>query len=162
MNIRNIRMIRNTRCLLWPVVVLSTLAMMKPMEVHAQVIMLPTTRTFSVGTSVSVPDRGFIGLGGVRYGALGRTSYGTPGIGMFPLFGVSPLFNHRATSQTFGSTQSVLGVQIIDLKELDRQVLQLGGNIVRAKQAVGLLPAPEKKLPSRIPLALRNSFSSPR
>ena len=83
MNIRNIRMIRNTRCLLWPVVVLSTLAMMKPMEVHAQVIMLPTTRTFSVGTSVSVPDRGFIGLGGVRYGALGRTSYGTPGIGMF-------------------------------------------------------------------------------
>ena len=152
----------NTRCLLWSVVVLSALAMMKPIEVHGQVIILPTTRTFSVGTSVSVPDRGFIGLGGVRYGALGRTSYGTPGMGMLPLFGVSPLFNHRGASQTLGSTQSVLGVQIIDLKELDRQVFQLGGDIVRAKQAAGLLSTPEKELPSRIPLALRNSFSVPR
>ena len=154
--------IRNACCLLWTATVLSTLVMMKPVEVHAQVILLPTTRTFSVGTSVSVPDRGFIGLGGIRYGALGRTSYGTPGMGMLPLFGVSPLFHHRATSQTLGSTQAVLGVQIIDLKELDRQVLQLGGNIVRAKQAAGLLPVPEKELPNRIPVALRNSFSSPR
>lgn len=154
--------IRNACCLLWTATVLSTLVMMKPMEVHAQVILLPTTRTFSVGTSVSVPDRGFIGLGGIRYGALGRTSYGTPGMGMLPLFGVSPLFHHRATSQTLGSTQAVLGVQIIDLKELDRQVLQLGGNILRAKQAAGLLPVPEKELPNRIPVALRNSFSSPR
>ena len=154
--------IRNACCLLWTATVLSTLVMMKPVEVHAQVILLPTTRTFSVGTSVSVPDRGFIGLGGIRYGALGRTSYGTPGMGMLPLFGVSPLFHHRATSQTLGSTQAVLGAQIIDLKVLDRQVLQLGGNIVRAKQAAGLLPAPEKELPNRIPVALRNSFSSPR
>jgi hypothetical protein len=154
--------IRNACCLLWTATVLSTLVMMKPVEVHAQVILLPTTRTFSVGTSVSVPDRGFIGLGGIRYGALGRTSYGTPGMGMLPLFGVSPLFHHRATSQTLGSTQAALGVQIIDLKELDRQVLQLGGNILRAKQAAGLLPVPEKKLPNRIPVALRNSFSSPR
>ena len=83
-------------------------------------------------------------------------------MGMLPLFGISPLFNHRATSQTLGSTQSVVGAQIIDLKELDRQVLKLGGDIVRAKQAAGLLPPPEKELPSRIPLALRNSFSSPR
>jgi len=154
--------IRNACCLLWTATVLSTLVMMKPVEVHAQVILLPTTRTFSVGTSVSVPDRGLIGLGGIRYGALGRTSYGTPGMGMLPLFGVSPLFHHRATSQTLGSTQAVLGVQIIDLKELDRQVLQLGGNILRAKQAAGLLPVPEKELPNRIPVALRNSFSSPR
>ena len=153
--------IRNACCLLWTVTVFSAVVIMKPVEVHAQVIILPTTRSFSVGTSVSVPDRGFIGAGGVRYGALGRTSYGS-GMGMLPLFGISSFFNHRATSQTFGSTQSVAGVQIIDLEELDRQVLKLGGDIVRAKQAIGLLPAPEKELPSRIPLALRNSFSSPR
>ena len=151
----------NARCLLWSVVVLLTLVMMKPTEVNAQVIILPTTRSFSVGTSVSVPDRGFIGAGGVRYGALGRTSYGS-GMGMLPLFGISPLFNHRAISQTLGSTQSVVGAQIIDLTELDRKVLQLGGDIVRAKQAVGLLPTPERELPRRIPLALRNSFSAPR
>ena len=151
----------NARCLLWPVVVLSTLVMMKPTEVNAQVIVLPTTRSFSVGTSVSVPDRGFIGAGGVRYGALGRISYGS-GMGRLPLFGISPLFNHRAISQTLGSTQSVVGAQIIDLTELDRKVLQLGGDIVRAKQAVGLLPTPERELPRRIPLALRNSFSAPR
>lgn len=153
--------IRNACCLLWTVTVFSAVFIMKPVEVHAQVIILPTTRSFSVGTSVSVPDRGFIGAGGVRYGALGRTSYGS-GMGMLPLFGISPFFHHRATSQTLGSTQSVAGVQIIDLEELDRQVLKLGGDIVRAKQAIGLLPAPEKELPSRIPLALRNSFSSPR
>ena len=153
--------IRNACCLLWTVTVFSAVVIMKPVEVHAQVIILPTTRSFSVGTSVSVPDRGFIGAGGVRYGALGRTSYGS-GMGMLPLFGISPFFNHRATSQTLGSTQSVVGAQILDLNELDRQVLKLGGDIVRAKQAVGLLPVPEKALPSRIPLALRNSFSSPR
>jgi hypothetical protein len=84
-----------------------------------------------------------IGLGGVRYGALGRTSYGS-GMGMLPLFGISPFFNHRAASQTLGSTQSAAGVQIINLKDLDRQVLKLGGDIVRAKQAIGLLPAPEE------------------
>ena len=151
----------NARCLLWSVVVLSNLVMMKPTEVNAQVIILPTTRSFSVGTSVSVPDRGFIGAGGVRYGALGRTSYGS-GMGMLPLFGISPLFNHRAISQTLGSTQSIVGAQIIDLTELDRKALQLGGDIVRAKQAVGLLPTPERELPRRIPLALRNSFSAPR
>ncbi len=151
----------NVRYVLWSFMILSTFAMIKPAEVNAQVIILPTTRTFSVGTSVSVPDRGFVGAGGVRYGALGRTSYGS-GMGMLPLFGISPFFNHRATSQTLGSTQSVVGAQILDLKELDRQVLKLGGEIVRAKQAAGLLPPPEKELPSRIPLALRNSFSSPR
>ena len=151
----------NARCLLWSVVVLLTLVMMKPTEVNAQVIILPTTRSFSVGTSVSVPDRGFIGAGGVRYGALGRTSYGS-GMGMLPLFGSSPLFNHRAISQTLGSTQSIVGAQIIDLTELDRKALQLGGDIVRAKQAVGLLPTPERELPRRIPLALRTSFSAPR
>jgi len=153
--------IRNACCLLWTVTVFSAVVIMKPVEVHAQVIILPTTRSFSVGTSVSVPDRGFIGAGGVRYGALGRTSYGS-GMGMLPLFGISPFFNHRATSQTLGSTQSVVGAQILDLNELDCKVLKLGGDIVRAKQAVGLLLAPEKALPSRIPLALRNSFSSPR
>ena len=151
----------NARCLLWSVVVLLTLVMMKPTEVNAQVIILPTTRSFSVGTSVSVPDRGFIGADGVRYGALGRISYGS-GMGRLPLFGISPLFNHRAISQTLGSTQSVVGAQIIDLTELDRKVLQLGGDIVRAKQAIGLLPTPERELPRRIPLALRNSFSAPR
>ena len=83
-------------------------------------------------------------------------------MGMLPLFGISPLFNHRAISQTLGSTQSVVGAQIIDLTELDRKALQLGGDIVRAKQAVGLLPTPERELPRRIPLALRNSFSAPR
>jgi hypothetical protein len=154
--------IRNACCLLWTFTVFSILVMMKPVDVHAQVILLPTTSAFSVGTSVSVPDHGFMRLGGVRYSALGRTSDGTPGMGLLQLLGVSPLFHHRATSQTLGSTQAVLGAQIIDLKVLDRQVLQLGGNIVRAKQAAGLLPAPEKELPNRIPVALRNSFSSPR
>ena len=146
----------------WLLLTLTVLAFAEPPVADAQVIILPTSRTFSIGTSVSVPDRGFVGMGGVRYGALGRISSGVPGMGIIPLFGASPLFNHRATSQTLGGSQVMVGATITDLSALDRQVLKLGEQIVNAKQAAGLIPAAEKELPTRIPDALRNSFPSSR
>jgi len=140
----------------------SGLVFSEPPKAEAQVIILPTSRTFSIGTSVSVPDRGFVGMGGVRYGALGRISSGVPGMGILPLFGASPLFNHRATSQTLGGSQVMVGATITDLRALDRQVLELAERIIDAKQVAGWIPKAEKELPARIPDALRNSFPSSR
>ncbi len=45
-------------------------------------VQLPTLSSFSVGTTVTVPDRGSAYLGGISRAATGRTQFGTP---MLPL-----------------------------------------------------------------------------
>lgn len=71
----------------------------------------PIVETFSVGTAVSVPDRGRMNLGSVGRAASSRSVYGP-----FP------------TSMNFGRTLSgssaSVGVFIHDLSSLDRQVLE--------------------------------------
>lgn len=70
----------------------------------------PTISTFSGGTTVSVPDRGGAGLGGVGRGASSRSTYGP-----FPM-------NSNYGSSFEGSSASV-HAWIHDLSELDRQAL---------------------------------------
>ncbi len=44
----------------------------------ATVVQLPTFSYFSVGTTVSVPDRGSVYMGGVNRSAMGRNEFGVP------------------------------------------------------------------------------------
>lgn len=74
-------------------------------------VQLPTFRFFSVNTSVSVPDRGSVVLGGVSRAGDSSTSRG---------FG--PLRSRAISSGRSGSTMSVHAT-IIDHSELDRAVL---------------------------------------
>ena len=46
---------------------------------RAQVVQLPTFHYFTVNTTVSVPDRGSVYLGGVKRGAIRSSSRGIPG-----------------------------------------------------------------------------------
>jgi hypothetical protein len=74
----------------------------------------PTISTFSVGTTVSVPDRGRAVSGGVGRGVSSRSTYGP-----FPM-------NSNYGSSFEGSSASV-HAWIHDLSELDRQALDASG-----------------------------------
>lgn len=75
-------------------------------------VQLPTFRVFSVNTTVSVPDRGSVYLGGVNRTAEGSTRRGVP---LLP-----------NTNRSFGKETSTSGVRasayIHDLDEMDRQI----------------------------------------
>ena len=78
----------------------------------ATTVQLPTFNFFTVSTSVSVPDRGGVALGGVNRSSSGSNAFGPP---------LGPKNRSIGVSNS-ASTMSV-HVQIHDLRELDRQVL---------------------------------------
>ncbi len=90
-------------------------------QASAQVILLPTYRTFSIGTSVMVPDRGMAHLGGISTARESSVSRGIPGFGQLPMAG--PLFASRAIGRELGHSGAHVTATIIDHRELDQQVL---------------------------------------
>lgn len=78
---------------------------------HAQAVQLPTFRSFGVQTSVSVPDRGGMVLGGVNSASSGSTTRG---------FG--PL-RSRASGSSVGAATTSVHATIIDHREWDEAVL---------------------------------------
>jgi hypothetical protein len=78
---------------------------------NAQAVQLPTFRYFSVDTTVSVPDRGGVILGGVDRASSGTTSRG---------FGP---FRNRASGSSVSSSVASVHATIIDHEELDRATL---------------------------------------
>lgn len=86
---------------------------------HAQVVQLPTVRSFGVSTTVSVPDHGGGFLGGT---AIGRSSSAARGLPL-RVPGVNPLF--RGNSRIGGRfvSRASATATIIDLREWDRAVL---------------------------------------
>lgn len=90
-------------------------------EAFAQAVQLPTFHSFSVGTTVSVPDRGGAYLGGVRRAASGRTSHGAPLVGKTP--GLGRLGRNEAIGSTVGAAGVGVTATIIDQRALDAAVL---------------------------------------
>lgn len=80
-------------------------------EVRAQAVQLPTFRYFGVQTTVSVPDRGGVVLGGVNSAASGSTRRG---------FGP---FANRASGSSIGASTASVHATIIDHREWDEAVL---------------------------------------
>jgi len=74
-------------------------------------VQLPTFNFFTISTTVLVPDRGGMALGGIN-SASGATR--TNG---------GPLATQRAGGSVLGGGNISVGVQIHDLKEMDRQLL---------------------------------------
>ena len=70
----------------------------------------PSVSNFSVGTTVVVPDNGGAFLGGVKRGAMGRSSYG-------------PFRSGSALGLESSAGGMSAHVQIHDMAEMDRQVL---------------------------------------
>ena len=89
------------------------IAVASAIQCQAQVVQLPAVGTFSVSTTVSVPDQGTASLGGV-----GRSSYGTTSRG------AGPLASRASGGQSSASSVSV-SATIIDLAAMDEAILNM-------------------------------------
>lgn len=78
----------------------------------ATTVQLPTLQVFTVDTTVSVPDRGRLMLGGISRQRSGRNQFWPPLVGSRPGIGVET-----------GASRLHVAATIMDLSELDRQVL---------------------------------------
>jgi hypothetical protein len=78
--------------------------------IQQQTVQLPTFHYFGVQTTVVVPDRGSIPLGGVSYGGSSRTRFDR----------VGPNYGYGQFNETLGLSMSAT---IIDHDEMDRAVL---------------------------------------
>jgi hypothetical protein len=78
--------------------------------IQQQTVQLPTFHYFGVSTTVVVPDRGSIPLGGVSYGGSTRTRFDR----------VGPNYGYGQFSETLGLSMSAT---IIDHDEMDRALL---------------------------------------
>lgn len=87
----------------------------------AQTIQLPTQRIVGVGTTVSVPDRGSVYLGGIGQSQTGTDSRGVPLFGKVPL--VDRLFRNRTIGSSTGSSGLAVNVMIHDMNEMDQALL---------------------------------------
>ena len=85
----------------------------------AQVIQLPTFRFFTVNTTVSVPDRGTVLLGGVNRVSAGSVTRGVPILGTVP--GVGPLFKNRGIGREVSSSTATVSAYIIILEEEEQR-----------------------------------------
>ncbi len=78
-------------------------------ELTAQTVQLPTTRVFSLDTTVAVPDQGSAYLGGI-----GRSATSTSRRG--------PLSTSRAYGQSSTQGTASVSAKVINLDELDREL----------------------------------------
>ncbi len=78
---------------------------------NSQVVQLPSYRTFSYSGGALVPDQGSASIAGNAYASTGTTSRGWGPYGT------------RASGNTFGTSQSSVSMQIIDLRALDDAIL---------------------------------------
>lgn len=79
--------------------------------VNAQIsVQQPVVRSTSIGTTVSVPDRGSVFLGGVNSAAASRQSYG-------------PLRTGDNRGLSLSSSSAAVSVRIIDLHAMDEAIL---------------------------------------
>ena len=104
-----------TSCLFLPTLLVLTFAASR---CEAQVsVQLPTIERFGVSTTVVVPDRGSVYLGGVNRSSLGQNSFGTP------LGGATPGFGNRGYGRASSAGGISMSATIIDNNEIDRALL---------------------------------------
>jgi type II secretory pathway component GspD/PulD (secretin) len=76
---------------------------------------VPTFTSLSIQTSVAVPDRGSVTLGGYSRWSEGRNELGAPGLGKTPYLGRGS--RNVGYGRDVQASRVVVGVRIIDLAE---------------------------------------------
>jgi len=82
----------------------------------ATTVQLPTFSFFSVGTTVSVPDRGSVTMGGVNRSAMGRNEFGVPMLPFRP-------FRNTAIGRDVSTSGMRVTATIHDFEEMDEYLL---------------------------------------
>lgn len=96
------------RCILW--CTLATLAGFSTVQAQVVRIQQPIVQQFSMGTTVTVPDRGTALLGGISSGRISSRQYG-------------PFRHGSIYGQEFQSSTSSVSVHIHDFEAMDRYLL---------------------------------------
>ena len=91
-------------------------------------VQLPTFSQFSVGTTVSVPDRGSAYMGGINRSASGRTSYGVPMLPFRP-------FRNTAIGSNQGASSMHISAWIHDFEAMDDYLLNQAPRTVQPGMA---------------------------
>jgi Flp pilus assembly secretin CpaC len=78
-------------------------------------VYVPTTTQFGIQTTVTVPDRGQVLVGGYSRVSESRNEFGVPGLGKVPYVGRG--FNNVGTGRDVKTVQVIAGVRIINLYE---------------------------------------------
>jgi hypothetical protein len=87
----------------------------------ATAVQLPTFSMFTTGTTVSVPDRGSVHMGGINRASTGRNEFGTPGLGKLPFLGRP--FKSTAIGQQYGASNVSVSAYIHDFEAMDEYLL---------------------------------------
>lgn len=109
---------------------------------YGQTVQLPTVNTFSVQTTVMVPDGGTMLLGSIGQSAMGETLRGVPLLGNIP--GAGRLFKNRGIGQETSSKTATVSTDLIIMSELEPQVLAEGQRRL-AESRFAPNPATQKK-----------------
>ena len=84
------------------------------LSAEAQTVQLPTFSYTTVNTTVSVPDRGGMYLGGVGYSSIGSSEAGTP---------ILP-FKNRSSGRSTRATGMSVSAYIHDFEEMEQELLK--------------------------------------
>lgn len=127
-----------------------------------QIVQLPTFQVFSIGTTVVIPDRGSMYLGGVNRAAFGSSTRGVPGLSKIP--GAGRLFTNSGIGSEVSSSGVHASATIMDLGELDKAVLAEAAARRGASSGAATNPAVERKaafISKHIAKTQRSQLNSP-
>lgn len=94
---------------------ITAIAMLAAASACGQTLQLPSFNMNTVNTTVTAPDGGTIGLGGVARASEGRTERGVPMLGKLPYAG--RLFNNRGIGRDVSNGYMTVTPRIIILEE---------------------------------------------
>jgi hypothetical protein len=76
---------------------------------------------FTTSTTVSVPDRGSVFMGGIKRGSTGRNEFGVPMLGKLPYLG--PLFKNSGIGSEYSASNMHVSVFIHDFEAMEEALL---------------------------------------
>lgn len=92
-----------------------------PAQQQATAVQLPTFSMFTTSTTVSVPDRGNVLLGGINRAATGRNEFGTPILGKLP-YG-NRLFKNVGIGSEHSASQMRVSAFIHDFDAMEEALM---------------------------------------
>ena len=137
----------------------SLIGVASPLFAQGGAVQLPTFDIFTVSTTVSVPDRGAISLGGGSRLAEGSTSRGVPIFGKLP--GLSRLAKNKGIGREASRRGLSVHATIISLSEMEEELFGTGSSATAATDAFALARAADlARHMTSAPLTLTSSLPS--
>jgi hypothetical protein len=106
---------------------------------QGQTVQLPTFQSTNVNTTVVVPDRGSVFMGGVNRASSGRNEFGVPILDKLPY--VNRLFKNVGIGQQYSAAPIRMTAYIHDFDEMEEQLLGQPPSTLGMSGRLGQTPA---------------------